>query len=233
MVPPSPTQRIVGSYSFFSELENCPRKAYETRVARSIQREESVAQRWGNYVHNAMEKRIGEGKPLDEDVARFEQYATVFDGRGAATEAKLCIDKRGLPIKWYGEGAYVAGKIDVVLPLGTHVDVTDWKTGKDTYETPFELELHALLHAASVAPARYTYSGRYAYIGRDRLPDKIGQTYDLSDVGATWAKVNSLMLRAYGYQSGGRWPEHPNPLCGWCPVLQCRHNKVKQREGGK
>lgn len=226
----SPTQRIVGSYTFFNELENCPFKAYTVRVERSIQRVETQAQRWGNYVHDAMEKRIGDGAPLSEDVVQLEPFAKVFDGRSVATELKLCIDAKGGPVKWYGPGAYVAGKIDVVL---THrldqVDFTDWKTGKDTYETPFELELHALLHAAMVAPIRARYTGRYCYVGRENASDKVGQTYDLSDVGATWAKVNALMARALDYQSKGYWPKQPNALCGWCPVMKCAHNKTEQR----
>jgi hypothetical protein len=236
MTPTSPTQRIVASYSFLNELENCPFKAYETRVARSIQRIETEPQRWGNYVHDAMDKRVGDSTPLPEDLDFLEPFARVFDSRSIQTEMKICVNANGLPIKWYGEGAYAAGKIDVVL---THrldqIDFTDWKTGKDTYETPFELELHALLHAAAIAPIRATYTGRYCYVGRvdangDPVPDKVGQTYNLSDVGATWSKVNSMMARAHDYQQRGEWPATPNPLCGWCPVMKCQHNKVKQRE---
>lgn len=231
----TPARRIVGSYTFFNELENCPRKAYEVRVARSIQRLESEPARWGNYVHDAMEKRIGEGKPLDDDeLKRFEPYARVFDGTGAVTEMKLGITATGHPTRFYGQDCYVAGKVDVTLTRGNHVDITDWKTGKDTYETPFELELHALLLAAKFAPSAYTYSARYVYIGRTNgAPDKIGRTYDVSDVGATWAKVNSLMARAHAYERNGHWPEQPNPLCAWCDVIQCRHNKKLAREANE
>jgi hypothetical protein len=230
----APAQRIVGSYTFFNELENCPRKAYEVRVARSVQRMESEAARWGNYVHDAMEKRIGDGKPLppdDEDLVKFEPYALAFEGKGAITEMKLGITRDGHPTRFWGPDCYIAGKVDVTLVLGNHVDITDWKTGKDTYETPFELELHALLLAAKFAPNAFTYTARYAYIGRmDGSRDKIGQTYDVSNVGATWAKVNALMHRAYQYQANGHWPEIPNALCGWCDVVQCRHNKKLARE---
>lgn len=231
----APAQRIVGSYTFFNELENCPRKAYETRVARSIQRIESDAARWGNYVHDAMEKRIGEGKPLPDDIPQFEVYANTFqlpkDNYTVTTEMKLGITSVGHPTRFFGPDCYVAGKVDVTVVSGTHVDITDWKTGKDTYETPFELELHALLLAAKFAPSVYTYTARYAYIGRmNGAADKIGQTYDVSNVGATWAKVNALMHRAYQYQANGHWPETPNALCGWCDVTQCRHNKKLARE---
>lgn len=230
-------QRVVGSYSFFSELENCPFKAYNVRIARTIQRVETAEQRWGNYVHESMDKRVGNGEVLPEELAHLEPYAMVFDGKPVKTEQKMCITAKGMPHKWYGPEAFVAGKIDVVY---THrlneVDFTDWKTGKDKYETPFELELHALLHAAAVAPVRPKYTGRYVYIGRQNLPDKVGPTYDLSDIEATWSKVVRLMREAYDYEARGEWPKKPNALCGWCAVTQCPHNKVaerKRKEEGK
>jgi hypothetical protein len=230
------TQRIVGSYTFFNELDNCPFKAYEVRIARSIQRLETQVQRWGNYVHDAMEKRIGEGKPLPEDAVQFEPYAMCFDGKvSVRTEMKLGIQANGMPCKFWGDGCYVAGKIDVVwVPSLTHTDITDWKTGKEDYETPFELELHALLHAAATAPIQSRYTARYAYIGRENRPDKVGQTYDtangtLASPQQTWAKVNGLMARAFDYQRQGHWPKQPNALCGWCPVTKCEHNKTEAR----
>ena len=235
------TQRIVGSYSFFSELETCPYQAHEKRVARSIQYVESDAARWGNYVHDVMDKRISTDDPKvlseDDNVARFEPYALCFAGKNSVqTEMKLGITKDGHPTKFYGEHCYVGGKVDVVYTMSfAHHDITDWKTGKEDYETPFELELHALLHAARVAPVAARYTARYVYIGREKRPDKVGRTYDTADGSLaspqqTWAKVNALMARAYDYQKNGYWPKQPNALCGWCPVMKCEHNKVKQRE---
>lgn len=232
------TQRIVGSYTFFNELENCPFKAYETRIARSIQRVETQAQRWGNYVHDAMEKRIGKSKPLPEDAVQFEPFAMCFDGKQVRTELKLGITATGQSTKFWGEHCYVAGKIDVVWVSSlTHIDITDWKTGKEDYETPFELELHALLHAAATAPVAARYTARYVYIGREKRPDAIGRTYDTADgslaaPGQTWAKVNSLMARAFDYQKKDYWPKQPNTLCGWCPVTKCEHNKARLAEEG-
>ena len=109
------TQRIVGSYTFFNELENCPHKAYHVRVGRTIQRTESEAARWGNYVHEAMEHRIGEGKPLPEDLGSCEPFARAFDGRSVKTELKVGVTKEGYPTRFFGPDCYVAGKIDVVV----------------------------------------------------------------------------------------------------------------------
>lgn len=224
-----PPKRIVGSYSFFNELENCPLKAYEVRIAKSIQYIESPESRWGNYVHDSMEHRVGVGTPLPEEIAEFEPYAQPYDmmrrvGAEVLTEQKLGITADGRSTKFWGDGCYVGGKVDVTVRYGNHVDITDWKTGKEDYETPFELELHALLIAAKLAPQPLTFTARYAYIGRAKRPDKIGKTYDVSNVGATWAKVNSLMHRAYQYQRNDHWPAQKNPLCGWCQVTKCPHN---------
>lgn len=218
---------LKGSYSFFSELENCPKKAQHVRVLRDIQRVETAEQRWGNYVHDCMEKRVGDGVVLEEDVAEFEPFARAFDQRTVYAEMKLAITTEGMPTEFYAKDAMVSGKVDVVVLHENRVDITDWKTGKDKYENPFELELHALLLAANGYTAE-SYTGRYVYLGLN----KVGQTYDLSNVSATWGKVTRYMAQARAYQEkGGEWPATPNPLCGYCPVLQCRHNKVKQRTG--
>lgn len=236
------TQRIVGSYTFFNELENCPFKAYNVRVARTVPYVSSPEAEHGNRVHDAMEKRVGDGVVLPEDLARLEPFALCFDGKQVKTELKLGIQANGLPTKFFGEHCYVGGKIDVTWTMAlNHVDITDWKTGKEDYETSFELELHALLHAAAVAPIAPRYTARFAYIARAKRPDKIGRTYDTADGSMatpqqTWAKVNSLMARAYDFASKGHWPKTPNPLCGWCAVMSCEYNKSEARklkEGAK
>lgn len=241
------TQRIVGSYTFFNELENCPFKAYNVRIARTTQRLESEAQRWGNYVHDAMDKRIGTNDPKvlleDGNLEPFEPFALCFAGKpGVQTEMKLGITARGQPTKFWGPECYVAGKVDVTwTPQPGFTDITDWKTGKEDYEVPFELELHALLHAATIHPAAHHYSARFVYMGREHRPDLVGRTYRTADGSLaspqqTWAKVNTLMALAYGYQASGHWPKKPNPLCGWCDVLTCEHNKSearKAKEGAK
>lgn len=235
------TQRIVGSYSFFNELENCPFKAYNIRIARTIPKgPETKEQAWGNKVHDAMDHRIRLNDPSvlwDGKLEKFEPYALCFAGKTSVqTERKLGITAEGRPTKFWGDNCYVAGKIDVTYAMSlTHIDITDWKTGKETYETPFELELHALLHAAATAPVQARYTARYVYIGRDARPDLVGKTYDTADgslasPAQTWAKVNSLMGRAYGFQRSGYWPKQPNALCGWCPVMNCEHNKSEARK---
>lgn len=240
-------ERIVGSYSLFSEAENCPHKAYHVRIARTTQKIESDALRWGNYVHDAMDKRIATDNPKvlleDGNLERFEPFALCFTSKtSVVTEQKLGMTKDGHPTKFWGPDCYVAGKIDVTWkPHFSHTDITDWKTGKEDYETPFELELHALLHAAATAPVQSTYTARFVYIGRDNRPDLVGRTYStldgtLASPAQTWAKVNSMMTRLYDYQRQGVWPKTPNALCGWCDVLTCEHNKSEKRkakEGAK
>lgn len=213
---------IKASYSFFNDLENCPKKAQHKYVLRDLPREDKTPEQiWGNVVHEAFANRINDGVVLPVELQRYEPVLAVFDDKPAFAELKVGVTAEGRTTQFYADDAMVSGTADNVVMIPTLVDLTDWKTGKDKYETPFELELHALLIAARFDYQPAQYIGRYVYVGLD----KVSETYDLSDVGATWAKVLRFMEQANAYN--GEWPATPNPLCGWCPVKMCKHWKPK------
>ncbi|MEY2875362.1 MAG: hypothetical protein RLZZ373_2733, partial [Pseudomonadota bacterium] len=37
--------------------------------------------------------------------------------------------------------------------------------------------------------------------------------------------TNRLLGVAMDALESGVWPKTPNPLCGWCPVKDCEHNR--------
>jgi hypothetical protein len=98
----------------------------------------------------------------------------------------------------------------------------DWKTGK-VREHPFELEVQALLLRMQ-SPHLHTIYGSYIWLAENR----IGQRHDLSNTEMTQRKVVAIVLNIENSLQAQEFEKRPGPLCGWCDVLDCEHNKKKK-----
>lgn len=212
---------LVYSYTLLDTFENvCPHQAYRRYVKKDIKYVESGAARWGNQVHTALEYRLG-GKPLPPEMQQWEPLVEPLASRKATAEQKLGITKGANPCGFFDDGVWFRGKIDVTLIEGETAYINDWKTGKSSYESPFELETNALLLHARY-PHLKKIVGSYTWLAENR----IGQMYDLSDTNAAWHRVCDLVDK-FEIASGdsGGWEKRRSGLCGWCDVLDCEHNR--------
>jgi hypothetical protein len=221
----------IGTYSFYNQFENCPRKAFEIYVARSIPYVESPEMAWGNKVHAAMENRIKHGSPLPDEMkaaeetgAQFHQFSKELPVR---VEWQLAMLQNGRACDYKDPAAFFRGKLDNVTldlkELPTYAWMVDWKTG-NVREEPFELETNALLLKANY-PSLETIVGEYFWM-------KTGQNglrYTFSNHAETFNRLWRLRGEAEGYLRTGSWPERKNPLCGWCDVLKCVNNTKLKR----
>lgn len=219
----------VGSYSFYNAFENCPHKAYNIYVARTIPYVESPEMAWGNKVHAAMEHRIRSGVALPEEMQAAEAACAVFHDMSKSVpvrvEWQLAMTEDGKPCDWKDSAAWFRGKLDCVtmMPALDAAWMVDWKTG-NVREEPFELELGALLlkvHHANLGVVK----GEYFWM-------KTGQNglrYTFSDHARAYEKIVNLRSEAETYLRAGEWPKRKNPLCGWCPVTACENWKPRPK----
>lgn len=208
---------LVYSYTMLSTFDTCPHRCYRQYIKRDIPYVATPEMEWGNTVHSAMEYRIG-GKPLPENMRQWEPLAAVFARPGARAEMKTGVTREGKPTDFFGKDVFLRGKIDVTLIQGTSAFLPDWKTGSSRYESPFELEIQAvMLHAAN--PYLTKIGGCYVWLKENR----IGQTYDLTSTNSTWAKVNNKVEEIEDCAAANEWPKTKNPLCGYCSVRDCEN----------
>lgn len=214
---PDIAKPVVYSYTMLNTADTCLHRAYRQYVKRDIAYVETPEMKFGNEVHTAMEHRIG-GKPLPEPMRQWEPLAAPFARPGARAEMKLGITRDAKPAEFFGRDVFLHGKIDVTLINGTSAFLPDWKTGSSRYESPFELEIQALM--LKVANPHLTkIGGCYVWLKENR----IGQQYDLSDVNSTWAKVNNKVEAIEDAMAGREWPKTKGPLCGYCGVKDCEN----------
>jgi hypothetical protein len=211
---------IVASYSFLSTWDTCRHRAYRQYIARDLPKGqvETPEQRWGNEVHSAMEARINKGTSLPESIP-YEHLVEPLVAHGAVAEKKLGVTREGAPCDFFADGVYLRGKLDAPIISGEHALLIDWKTGSSKYESPFELEIGAVL-LQSAYPHVRKITGRYAWLREGRL----GREHDISNTLQTWNLVCSKMSEV---EEEREFPKMPGPLCGWCPVKDCEHNRSK------
>lgn len=209
------------SYTFLSNFENCPRKAWHMYVARDLPYTETEQMKWGNRVHKAMELRLRDQVPLPDDCKPYEPFAAAFDGRKPMAEEWLQMNIKG-ELASFPKDVWGKGKADVIV-LGTDgIGIFDWKTGK-VREDPFELRIFGML-AKARWPEAGKIVGHYVWLGEK----KVGVSHDLSDTKATYAMVREIWARVEALDADKEWQATPNPLCGWCAVRQCEFNKNRQ-----
>lgn len=214
---------MIYSYTFLNTWMICPHQAARRFILKDLPKEPaSEAMAWGIEVHEAMEHRIGKKKPLPETMQRFEPMVAALDGYKITPELKLGITSDAHDCDFFAINVWLRGKLDAPIINGTTALILDWKTGK-RYEDPFELQVGALLLKAR-KPKLEKIVGRYAWLQTRELGDE----HDCSDTDRTLRSVNHIVDDVEAcIEAGGEFEKTPGPLCGWCPVTDCRHNRRK------
>lgn len=208
---------LVYSYTLLNTADTCLHRCYRQYVKRDIPYKETPEMAWGNTVHSAMEYRLG-GKPLPQNMQHWEPLISAYVDRKAKPEKKTGITKDGKPTGFFDKDVWLRCKVDATMLAGTAVFLADWKTGGSRFEDPFELEIQALTLKAAI-PQIDRIAGHYVFLKENR----IGQTHDLSDFTATWAKINNKIEVIEDAMEEGEWPKKKGPLCGYCSVGDCEH----------
>ncbi len=174
----------------------------------------------GNAVHTALELRLQGNKPLPESMHAYEPFAKAFEGRVVKCEPKLAVTREGKPCDYFGAEVWGRGRADVAVVENGKAYLADWKSGSSKYESPFELEVQALLLKAKY-PHLTMIHGQYVWLKENRL----GELYDLSDTDTTWQTICHLVSLIENDLERGVFDKEPGPLCAWCDCLDCEYNK--------
>jgi hypothetical protein len=211
---------LVYSYTNLHTFDDtCQYQFYRTYAKKDIPYIASKEMDWGKRVHTAMEHRIGGGKPLPEDMRHWEPIASALADRKPRVEMKLGITGDGRPTGFYDKDVRGRGTLDVVLVNNNTAMLFDHKTGGSKYESPFELEIHAMLLKAA-NPNLIRVTGSFIWLKENR----VGTPHDLSDFSGTWARVNNLVEEIEDRMLGGEWEKKKGPLCAYCRVFDCENN---------
>lgn len=214
------------SYSAIKQFENCPKQYHEVRVLKRFKQEDTQATMYGTEVHKAIELFLTANRPLPPQYAHYHRFVEpVHKLLGEIKcELKMGIRSDFSPCGFFDDDVWFRGIPDVlVINHTTNVArIVDWKTGKSSrYADTAQLELLAGM-VFSHYPKVRKVKGALVFLVADDVVKADFTREQYSEIMSKWAGKASMIEAAL---DSGVWDARPGPLCRFCPVSDCTHNR--------
>jgi CRISPR/Cas system-associated exonuclease Cas4 (RecB family) len=221
--------QITWSYSSLKTFEQCPKKYYHLRVLKDVKDEGSEATIYGQEVHKAAEEYIRDDVPVPK---KFEFLQDVLDAFKIIEGQKHCELRLGVkqtpdgyaPCGFFDRDVWWRGIGDLIIVRDTQAFSIDYKTSKNSkYADMKQLDVLAaalFLHFPQLELIKsglvFVVSGEFIYKEHyAELRDSYFSTFDEG------------LDRLAAAQETGVWNANSGPLCRFCPVTSCEHNRKR------
>jgi hypothetical protein len=209
--------RLAHSYSALKLFENCPQRYYRQRILKDIRDEGGEASKYGERIHEMLERRLKENLELPQEAVAYEALCKsvekLAEGGELYVEKELVLNDNHLPTGWWDSDAWLRSKLDVLVVKGSDAVVMDWKTGKRKPDF-FQMEIFAgqvFKHFPEVQRVKTVLVWL-----KDMKKDD--ETYTRIDITGIWGGILSATSRIEQALHFNNWPARPSGLCGWCPA---------------
>jgi hypothetical protein len=208
-------------------FEQCPKRFYALKVAKTHKAEDGVASAAGTRDHKSLEDRLMVGAALPPHLAKHEPLCDTITKTDLIVKAEeeLAVTKELEPCEWWHRDVYLRVKADVGLYTATTAGLLDWKTGKRKPK-PFQLELGALtqfIHYPNIKSTEAAFlwlkddaSDRYKFTRAD-------------DYHRILAKLKAKVERVEDAVADGVWQAKPSWLCNYCELKdECSYSQARR-----
>lgn len=212
------------SYSALTSFEQCPKRFYETKIAKNIVEPQTEATLWGNAVHKALEHRLSDGTPLPDKMQQYEpiaaKLANAAVGKTLEVEQKLALNSSFEPTKFFAKDVWVRSIADFIISKGETAFIGDHKTGKMVPDSSqLELSAAVVMHHK---PWIKKVVNTFIWLKEGKVTTEKFAREDLPNI---WAKFLPRVRRVEHALEANKFPPMPSGLCRkWCPVHTCEHN---------
>ena len=218
---------ITWSYSSLKTFEQCPKKYYHLRVLKDVKDEGSEATLYGQELHKAAEEYIKDDVTLPP---KFKFIQDTVDAIKKIPGDKHCEMKLGVRLTdagyeacgFFDKGVWWRGIADVVIIKDDLAFSIDYKTSKNAkYADLKQLDL--------VAAAVFTHFPQIKKI-KSALAFVVSNEFIHKEHFAKmrdsyFASFDPLLDRLANAEETGVWNPNTGPLCRYCPVTTCEHNR--------
>jgi hypothetical protein len=217
------------SYSSIKTFDQCPKKYFHLKVAKDVKDTGSEAMVYGNLVHKAAEDYVRDGTPIPAEYAYMQP---ILDALRNITGEKHCELKLGVAYDgqqytssdFFGHDAWWRGIADLLIVQGERGFLVDYKTGKNAkYADPTQLDLLAgavFTHYPQVTHLKsgllYVVSGEF-----------IKKEHTAKNRTSYLAVFDDSLEKLVVAEQTGVWNPVSGPLCKFCPVHSCPHNRKR------
>lgn len=241
--PQAADKGLALSFTKFSDFDTCPRMYAEKYIWKTVEFNTSnPTLLWGNKVHEALDKYVMKGVPLDKDVKQFQSVPDAIMGKRdrLAEKGKLALDIFGEQEWAMGldgrfklwrdtSGVFCRGKADVGIASQKTLYLYDYKTGQGKYPKVEQLELMAVMAASqNLLTGQHYVNGLLLFIeARKAVPYQF-PVCELTERLQGWQKKAFTILDCYQRDS---FPEKTSGLCKkHCDCFDCPENG-RNRDG--
>lgn len=210
------------SFSTVDMYKTCPKKYYHLKVLKDFKDSDSSFSGEGKEIHDALYQRVVKGTPLPLPLRHMEPMASRFAEKEGEKhgELQLALNRDFEPCDWFAKDTYVRTIIDLLIINGTHALIVDWKTGK-VRPKPEQLKLSAAVLARQM-PELKTFTLAFVWVKHKEITPLKLELGNLPDVWTDWIEMADEIEAAIKTTD---FPAEPTPLCKWCPVKSCPHNR--------
>ena len=217
------------SYSSIKTFDQCPKKYYHLKIAKDIKDGDTTATLYGKSLHKAAEDFIATGVPIPAQYKFIEpilQSLKKIPGE-AHCELKLGIAKRNgkfVSCDFFAKDVWWRGIADlVIVNKETGVaHLVDYKTSKNAkYADTKQLDLLAGAVFTQFPEVKEIKSALVFVVSNEFVKKKhegVMRTAYLS-------VMHSELIRLEAAMTTNVWNANSGPLCKFCPVTTCAHNR--------
>jgi RecB family exonuclease len=209
--------RLAHSYSSLKQFENCPQRYYRQRILKDIKDEGGEASKYGERIHEMLERRLRDNADLPQEAAQYEPLCKGVEKLAAGgelfVEQEMVLNANHEPTGWWDSDAWLRSKLDVLVLKGADAIVMDWKTGKRKPDF-FQMEIFAgqvMKHFPQVQRVKTVL----VWLKDMKLDE---ETYTRIDIMGIWGGITSATSRIEQALHFDNWPARPSGLCGYCPA---------------
>jgi len=217
---------IVWSFSSLKTFQQCPKKYYHTRILKTEREPDTVATLYGKSAHTVAEEYILNKTPIPPE---FEYMKDMLDQLNAIPGEKLCEVMLGLtkdlePCEFNADDVWWHGIADLVV-LNEENGIAhsvDYKTSKNSrYADVKQLDLVATAIFAKYPKIKTIKSALLFVVSKDFV--KATHHAEMKD--KYIEKPAQDVARIEAAIENGVWNPITGPLCRFCPVKVCEHNR--------
>lgn len=215
------------SYSSIKTFEQCPKKYYHLKVLKDVKDEGGEATLYGNQVHKVAEEYITNGTPIPP---QFSFMQPILDSLNAIPGEKHCELKLGIaydgtdyiPTTFFAPNVWWRGIADLLIIDGHKAYSVDYKTGKNAkYADTKQLDILAAAVFTHYPEVTHIKSALVYVVSNDFI--KKEHTADMTK--SYFATFEPSLDRLQTAEQTNVWNAVNGPLCKFCPVTQCAHNR--------
>lgn len=216
------------SYSSLGLFQQCPKKYYHLRVAKDYKEPETDALMYGKQLHEAAELYISRGDPIPPKFAfiknMLDLLKTLGEGGEFLCEYRMALTRDLEPCDFFAKDVWWRGIADLLIvnEKKQQAWLVDYKTSKNAkYADTKQLDL--------LAGAVFTHFPKVVNIKSALLfvvsNEMVKKEHEYIMKSSYLNCMEPELTRLEGAMQNNVWNPNAGPLCKFCPVTECAHNR--------